>query len=418
MLISRARGETMKTRRLLIPIVVLISALATMPGAWVPASSALAETAPIVIPFEFINRHIFIKIKVNNSEPLSVIFDTGDKFAIIDLGRAKSLGLKLEGEISVGGAGAGLLKGAYVRESTFTVPGLEGLTQPVTMALPLDMLAPNFGHDVDGIIGSDFIKQFVVEVDYPGRLLRLHDKQKFSYSGPGDIVPLKFNNGGHPIIQGEVILRGRDPIKGQFVIDLGSGGSLALHRPVVEELKLPAPDQRTIRAMGAGGTGGAVTGRVGRIVGFKMGKFTIDNPTAMFSTDTKGAFANASIQGNIGEQIMSKFKILLDYDRSRIILEPNAKFKEPMERASSGLKILGEGKDYRTFRVKEVLEDSPATEAGLQKSDIIVAINDRPTAEMTLSQLLEQFELAAPHKLTVRRDEQTLRVTLTPRKLI
>jgi len=64
----------------------------------------------------------------------------------------------------------------------------------------------------------------------------------------------------------------------------------------------------------------------------------------MFSEDTQGAFASAAIQGNIGAQIMCKFKILLDYDHNRIILEPNASFKEPMDHASSGLKIIGEGK--------------------------------------------------------------------------
>jgi hypothetical protein len=415
----------MRNQKLMILILVLICGITNVPCASVTASMlgaaatvVSADKTPTVIPFELVNRHIFLKIKVNNSEPLSVIFDTGDKFAIIDLERAKTLGLNLQGEINVGGAGAGLLKGAYVKDSSFTVPGLEGFTQPVTLALPLDKLEPNFGHDVDGIIGSDFIKQFVVEVDYSARLIRLHNKQSFSYSGAGETVPIKFNQGGHPIIQGEVMVQGREPIKGEFVVDLGSGGALALHRPFVDQHHLPDSNQKTIRAMGAGGTGGEITGRVGRIAALKIGKFTIDSPVTMFSTDTKGAFANASIQGNIGERIMSKFRILLDYDRNRFILEPNASFDEPIERAASGLKILGEGKDYRTFRIKEVLEDSPGTEAGLQKSDLIVSINERPTSELTLSQLLEQFERAIPHKLTVRRGEQTLRVTLTPRKLV
>lgn len=408
----------MNTQRLMILILVLICGLTTAPTVSVPASVLPADNATTVIPFELVNRHIFLKIKVNNSDPLWFIFDTGDTFAIIDLERARSLGLELKGEINVGGAGAGLLKGAYVKESSFTVPGLERFTQPVTLALPLDILEPNFGHDVDGIIGGDFIKQFVVEVDYPARLLRLHDKQKFSYSGPGEIVSIRFANGGHPIIQGEVMLQGRGPIKGEFVIDLGSGGSLVLHRPFVDEQHLPAPDQKTIRALGTGGTGGEITGRVGRISGLKIGSFTIDNPITMFSTDAKGAFASSAIQGNIGEQIMSKFKVLLDYDHSRVILEPNTSFKDPIERASSGLKILGEGKDYRTFRVKEVLENSPGTEAGLQKTDLIIAINERPTAELTLTQLLEHFERAVPYKLTVRRGEQTLQVTLTPRRLV
>ena len=56
-----------------------------------------------MIPFELISRHIFVRIKVNNSDPLWFIFDTGDKLAIIDLERAKSLGLDLQGQVNVGG---------------------------------------------------------------------------------------------------------------------------------------------------------------------------------------------------------------------------------------------------------------------------------------------------------------------------
>jgi C-terminal processing protease CtpA/Prc len=89
-----------------------------------------------------------------------------------------------------------------------------------------------------------------------------------------------------------------------------------------------------------------------------------------------------------------------------------------MDHASSGLKIIGEGKDYRTFRVREVLENSPAAEAGLQRDDLIIAINERPAAELTLTKLVEQFERAFPYKLTVRRGDQTLQVTITPRKLV
>jgi PDZ domain-containing protein/aspartyl protease len=407
----------MRKRRLTILILVLICLVTGVPRASVPASGLRGQKTETAIPFKLVGRHIFLKIKVNNSDPLWFIFDTGDKFAIIDLDRAKQLGLNLDGQLHIGGAGAGVLKGAYVSNANFTVPGLEGFTQPVTMAVPLDILKPNFGHDVDGIIGSEFIKQFVVEVDYPARLIRLHDKQRFSYSGPGEIVPIRLS-GGHPIVHGEIMLQGRAGIKAEFVIDLGSAGSLALHSPFVEKHQLLGTTQKTIRAMGRGGTGGEVTGRIGRISGLKIGKFTINNPVTMFSQDTRGAFANDAIQGNIGEQIMSRFKILLDYERSRIILEPNAGFKEPMDLASSGLKIVGEGRDYRTFRVKEVLENSPGTEAGLQANDIITEVNERPASGLTLPELVEQFERAVPFRLTVRRGEQRLQVTLTPRKLV
>ena len=382
----------------------------------VPAAQKAADT--LVIPFELVTRHILIRVKINNSGPLWFIFDTGDKVAIVDLERAKSLGLSLQGEVNVGGAGAGTLKGSTVRDASLTVIGVEGNPQPVALALPLDWLKPKFGHDIDGIIGADFIKQFVVEIDYPARMLRLHDKSKFVYSGSGEILRLSFVNGGHPIIEAEITATGRPPVKGRFVLDFGSGASLALHTPFVEQQNLPGPSQKTIRAMGAGGAGGKITGRSGRVAELRIGKFQIDNPLTLFSEDRSGAFASSEIQGNIGEMILSKFKALLDYAHDRIILEPNASLKDPIAPASNGLRFSAEGSDYRTFRVEELLEDSPATEAGLQKDDVVVAVDGRPAADLTLSSLHETLEKPVAHKLSVRRGGQTLQITLTPRRLI
>ena len=382
----------------------------------VPAAQKAAD--PLVIPFELVTRHILIRVKVNNSGPLWFIFDTGDKVAIIDLERAKSLGLSLQGEVNVGGAGAGTLKGSTVRGASLTVIGVEANPQPVLLAIPLEGLEPRFGHDIDGIIGADFITQFVVEIDYPARVLRLHDKSRFTYSGSGEILPLTFIHGGYPIIDAEVVVAGRAAVKARFVLDFGSGASLALHRPFVEQQNLPTTSQKTIRAMGAGGAGGKITGRNGRVDGLRIGKFQIENPLTLFSEDRSGAFASSEIQGNIGAMILSKFKALLDYGRDRIILEPNSSLKDPISPASSGLKFIAEGSDYKTFRVEELLEDSPATETGIQKDDVVVAVDGRPAAELTLSSLHETLEKPVPHKLSVRRGEKTLQITLTPRRLI
>ena len=51
---------------------------------------------------------------------------------------------------------------------------------------------------------------------------------------------------GHPLIDAQVTAVGKSPISGTFVIDLGSGGALALHSPFVAEHRLPGPDVKTI----------------------------------------------------------------------------------------------------------------------------------------------------------------------------
>src|SRR5258708_26176949 len=146
------------------------------------------------MPFEMVNRHIVLKVEVDSSRPLSFLLDTGDQFAIINLDRARELGLKLQGEIHMGGAGSAISTGAFVRDSLFTIPGFRGFSQPLHAALPIGRMAPRFGQDLDGIIGREFIKQFGLELDYQARAIKLYDKDKFKYSGPGESIPITVNS--------------------------------------------------------------------------------------------------------------------------------------------------------------------------------------------------------------------------------
>ena len=406
-------------RKTLIAFAVVILSIATAASRTIQtASKPVSSTAEVSIPFELVARHIVLQVKIDNSRPLSFVLDTGDKVAIVDADRAKELGLKLQGQVRVGGAGSEMLTGSLVRDSTWTLPGLAGFSQPVALALPLGKLAARFGHDFDGIIGSDFIKQFVVEVDYQKRVIKLHDKERFTYAGTGESIPIQLDRQGHPSIEAELTPSGALPIKGKFVLDIGSGGALALYSPFVAEHRLLGSGLKTIRSIGAGGAGGKTTGQIGRVSELKIGRFKIVSPITLFSEDKAGAFASTELSGNIGQQIACKFKLFLDYNRERIILEPTANFSEPFDRAYGGLAISAEDKDYTTFRITEVLESSPASEVGLQKNDLIIKVDDQPASELTLTRLNEMFERPVTYKLTIRRGDQTLQVTLTPRKLV
>lgn len=376
------------------------------------------DIAPVSIPFEFVARHMLVKIKVNNSRPLTFIFDTGDKVGIIDMDRAKELGLKLQGRIRVGGAGADTLAAATVQDAKWSLVGLETFSQPVSIAMPLANIAARFGQGIDGIIGADFIKQFVVEVDYEAGLLRLHDKSKFKYNGSGESIPIQLNQQDYPILEADVTPLSGEPIRARFILDLGSGGALALHSPFVAEHQLLNGNNKTIRAIGVGGTGGQTNGRFGRVAELKIGSFKFSNAATLFSEDKGGAFATTALAGNIGQRIASRFKLFLDYDNRRIIFEPNKSLSDSFDRATPGFALRAEGENFRTFRITEVLENSPASEAGLLKDDLIMQVDDKSNADLTIGKLQELFEHAKSYKLTIRRGDQTLQVNLVPRKMV
>ncbi len=109
----------MKRRSLLSLVVfgLLLSAAASrtiQPNSF--QSKGAIQSSGVTIPFELVNRHIVLKVLVNNSRPLSFVLDTGDQLAIINLDRAKEMGLKLQGEIHMGSAGAAISTGSFVRD--------------------------------------------------------------------------------------------------------------------------------------------------------------------------------------------------------------------------------------------------------------------------------------------------------------
>ena len=306
------------------------------------------------------NRHIILKVSVNRSRPLSFVLDTGANSAIIRMSVAKELHLALQGSVNATGAGAGSQAGSRVEDATWSLVGLERFTQPVSLALPLPDLPSALGRDVDGIVGGEFIKQFVVELDYQARLIRLHNRATFAYQGRGEVLPLDLNSNGHPVVKAIVTPAAGTPLEQRFLLDIGSGLALALHSPFVIEQRLLDSPSPTIRVIGTAGAGGRSVGRLGRVAALQIGSFTIKNPITLFSQDQAGAFANRSLAGNIGAQIASRFRTFLDYGRRRIILEPSPTFAEPFDRAFSGIALRAEGADYRVFRIREVLEESPA----------------------------------------------------------
>src|SRR5262245_57883308 len=117
--------------QLISPLIVAL-ALAFATTASAQTASALSS-APVTIPFELVTRHIVVKVRVNNSRPLSFVFDTGDKVGIVDMDVAQELGLRLEGSVHVGGAGAEKLGGSTVKDANWTLDGLDGFSQPVRL---------------------------------------------------------------------------------------------------------------------------------------------------------------------------------------------------------------------------------------------------------------------------------------------
>ena len=364
------------------------------------------------IPFQEDDGHIFLQVRINNSEPLWFALDTGAIRSIVDKRAAQTLGLKSERSESVGGAGgreqASIFDGVSIK-----LPGVELYNQTV-WGLPLDFLSPVNGRRIDGIIGYELFKYFVVDIDYISLNINLYEPQKYDYRGPGKHVPLKVQQDGEIYVIAKLEIAGREPIEGEFVIDTGGNNTLMLTPTFVEQHRLLEFVGPRLQ-VGGGGLGGSIQVEFARIRTLELGGLVIHNPVTGFVR--VGQIADVDKAGNIGGKYLRRFRVIFDYSRQRMTLEPNANFPAPDEFDMSGAAVIADGPDFSVLKVVRVRPNSPASAAGLRPQDVIEAVDGKPIRELAkLKQLFRQPD--KEYLLNVKRAEKVIQVKIKLRRLL
>ena len=367
------------------------------------------------IPFEMNENHIFVETRVNGSEPLWFMFDTGAEATIVEASRAKAIGLELAGSVTARGNGEGTLQASVVKGVTIAVGGAEAPAQTV-FAIPLGGIEMFEGRKIDGIIGYDFISKFVVEIDYAARRMHLFDPKTYAYRGAGERLPIAFV-GKIPHVEATMDVPGHRAVAGSFLVDTGSRLSLSLNAPFVRENAWAREAaERAVPAPYGVGIGGESKSRVGRLGAFRLGRYAVERPVTGFTFDTGGVKASASHAGAIGGEVLRRFTVVFDYSRSAMYLEPNASFAEPFEYDMLGALLRSDG---AAFVVHRVVENSAAAAAGLAEGDAIVAIDGRAASELSLEQARRLFRRDGhSHALTVRRGERTSEVRVQLKRIV
>ena len=77
-------------------------------------------------------------------------------------------------------------------------------------------LARSCGAFVDGIVGHDLLKRYVMRIDFDSRTLALFEPEKFDYDGPGTTLPLEVRK-GVPVMTVRFGLPGKGALEGKFL---------------------------------------------------------------------------------------------------------------------------------------------------------------------------------------------------------
>jgi hypothetical protein len=365
------------------------------------------------IPFRYNARHVWVRARVNGAEPADFLLDTGASVTILDSTYAAKLGLAMQGELQSQGAGA-TGSARFAQLQTLTLLGADGdelqmSGQKIGVMSVNPFLAPFFWRDCAGVIGADLMTRLVTDIDYDRGTLVFQDPAHFRYQGKGKPIPFELA-GNMPAIQ----LTLNDKFSGRFRVDVGSSSTVDLHAPFV---RLNGIDDvatgRRLRVVG-GGFGGTYTSFLIRLHSVTLGPFSWKEPMVILSGAKSGALASEDYAGNIGNQILERFRCTFDYERKTLWLEPSSRYGERDRFSRSGVQLARQGD---AIKAMQVIPDSPAHRAGIREGDEIASIGGRAALDWTPEELQQLFEngdvgRVIPFEVMKGAKKQTLKVKL------
>ncbi|MBL8843171.1 MAG: aspartyl protease family protein [Planctomycetes bacterium] len=261
--------------------------------------------------------HLLVRAELDGADHGRWIFDSGAGGMVVDPDVAKKLGYEPFGEVLVGGAGATRTAARFHDGSTLRV-GPATLERPHLTGFELDSLSATFGEPLAGIIGYDFFQRVVATVDMQAGRVEIADPATFARA---DVTwrPLVLH-GNHPHVECTFGHDGDETAL--FRLDTGAASvAVIFHTRYVQEAGLLA-GRPTAPFHGLSGVGGETKARIGLVDWFELGGVVVDQPTAIFVEDPRGALADPWSAGTIGGDLLEKHDLVLDYPHGRIGFAP------------------------------------------------------------------------------------------------
>lgn len=252
--------------------------------------------------------HLLVHPLVNGKDVGWFIFDTGAGANVLTTRVFTELGLQQIGSVPAVGIG-GHIEAQLARPESLALGSLT-IDKPLVVVMDLSFLDQYMGTPIAGLIGYGLLARGVIELDVETPALAIHDPAAFDGS---KLTWQKLHIDERiPCVEASF-----DGGAGIFKLDSGAGSeSVTFHAPAVEKLKLLEGRETTPTKMG--GVGGFVEGRAGKLAWFEIGGKRHENVQVSFATQSKGAFANPYVTGNLGGGFIKPFNLILDYQGGRI----------------------------------------------------------------------------------------------------
>ncbi len=376
------------------------------------------------IPFQLISNLIVVSVKINDSDTLNFILDTGvSNIIITDPDLAVKLNLKKTRKVKISGAGEGKELQAYVSPgNTFRMGHIIAKNQNLVI-LENDFfeISQILGQKIHGIFGYDIFNYFVVNIDFGVNKIILQKPEKYKYKpSKGEFFPIEIDD-TKPYINDVSVEINNNKMLARLMIDTGAGHAISLE---LENEDIEFLPRKTVRSQLGKGLSGVIYGFLGRTDKVNFGKFELKDVITSFP-DSESVAQKLSKDivrnGNLGCDILKRFNVTFNYREKYLLLKPiSGKFKEPFEHNMSGIEFVAKGEQYKEFYIDRIVDNSPGYLAGFREGDQVVSINNVNYTHETLSNIYKMLQRKEGRSVTllVRRGNEYIQNDFTLKKMI
>ena len=346
---------------------------------YIPKPAKLITTFPILL---YTGGVTIIRARLDDfPDTLNFVLDTGSGGISLDSTTSARLGFHPEPSDQQLLVIAGISQAKFLYNKVLHLPGLtvDSLNFHVS---DYDILTSVYGEKIDGIIGHSFFSRYIVEINYDSLLVSVYSQGSFRY--PRSAYQMRPVIPSIPIIGAET--DDARKVMARYFFDTGAGLCALFSNDFINDSSLLSRKKKFYLTQ-AQGLGGKATMRLTVIDELKVGPFHFHNVPAYLFDDLYNITSYPNLCGVIGNDILRRFNVILNYDRRIICLTPNSHYHDLFDYSYTGMSIYREG---GAIRVGDVMDGSPADRAGIRVDDVLLAINNTFNGSMQVYKNLLQ----------------------------
>ena len=301
-----------------IKLTVLLTLVLWCPGVGISQQNKKAA-APIEVPFEFEHNQIILQVKIAGKGPFNMLLDTNTDPSAIDAATARELGLAVGAKGTPASGGGPETNTVYPARLANVEVGSLVARDVAAATIDLTKLSEKIGKPIHGVLGYSFLKDRIVQIDYPNQKVRFFSESPYPriQFGPNTVniiaFPFRYEDGDVMI---ESVFINNEKMKA--TLDTGSSGTFSLTPDAVALLGLE--EQGHDNEDESVGYNGAFKSKVGTLKSVRMGKLAVDSAQATFWLPETG-HDHKKFQVNIGNGFFKDFMMTFDFRNKTVVFE-------------------------------------------------------------------------------------------------